>query len=205
MTAALAVWLVLAAPAAEIEIEGEPTEEELGSFRKLSAEPGGYARVLITTAFGRGFRFNNPFRLETQIGATEQSLSLTAPYHDVGLGLLFGDPNGLQHGGALRLSIALEGVEQQALGVSYLAAYRDPDLPLMGYGRLGLSILTAPDPNAGGELAAGFAAFFTGGVGVHAELVGNLFYGAGSLEAQYTVVPVLSLQGGIIADFEVLP
>jgi hypothetical protein len=202
---ALAAWLILAAPAAEIEVEGEPTEEDLRSFRKLSAEPGGYARVLITGAFGRGFRFNNPFRLETQLGKTERSLSLTAPYHDVGLGLLFGEPDGIQHGGALRLSIALEGVEQQALGVSYLIAYRDPDLPVLGYGRLGLSILTAPDPNVGGELAGGVAAFFTGGFGVHAELVGNLFYGAGSLEAQYTVVPVLSLQGGIITELEVLP
>lgn len=228
---ALAAWLFLAAPVAqgdateadvppaasrnagseasdaraEIDVEGEPTAEELRLYGRLAEEPGTYARILLTSAFGRGFRFNNPFRLETQLGETEQSLSLTAPYHDVGLGVLFGSPNGLQHGGALRFSIALEGVEQQALGIHYITAYRDPDVPLMGYGRLGLSLLTAPDVNVGGELAAGMAAFFTGAVGVHAELVGNLFYGAGSLEAQYTAIPILSLQGGIIADFEVLP
>lgn len=205
MTGVVAAWLILAAPTAEIEVEGEPTPTELRAYRRLSAERGGYARVLVTSGFGRGLRFNNPFRLATQLGDTEQSLSLTAPYHDVGLGLVFGDPDGLQHGGALRLSVALEGVPQQALGVSYLTVYRDPDFPVMGFGRLGVSILAAPDPNAGGELALGAAAFFTGGVGLQAELVGNLFYGAGSLETQYTVIPVLSLQGGIIIDFEVLP
>ncbi len=76
---------------------------------------------------------------------------------------------------------------------------------LLGYGRLGVSLLTAPDANLGGELGVGGALFVTGALGVTAELVGNLFYGAGSYEAQFTVVPIVSAQAGIIVDLEVLP
>jgi hypothetical protein len=75
----------------------------------------------------------------------------------------------------------------------------------MVYGRVGPSLLLSPDANLGGELGAGGAYFVTGGLGINLEMVGNLFYGAGTYEAKYTVIPVLSLQGGLILDYEVLP
>ena len=42
-------------------------------------------------------------------------------------------------------------------------------------------------------------------LGLTSELAFDLFYGAGTLERDYTVVPTLSLQLGVIVDFEVLP
>jgi hypothetical protein len=112
----------------------------------------------------------------------------------------------------LHLGVALEGVAQQALSASYLVLYRGP-WPVLGYGRAGTSLLTAPDANVGGELAAGLAYFFTGALGLNAELVGNLYWGADVCEfetaagcqAEASVIPVLSIQGGIIMDYEVLP
>src|SRR5690606_36539282 len=100
-------------------------------------------------------------------------------YFDMSLNATFGDPDGIQHGGALHLAIAVEGVSQQAFSASYLLLHRGRS-PWMVYGRLGVSILTAPDANAGGELGLGLAYFFTGGIGLTTELVGNLFYGAGT-------------------------
>jgi hypothetical protein len=192
-----------AAAAAEGAL-AELDERDARLYRRLSQPRGGYARLLFTSGFGRGLRFNNPFRLETQLGDGGESLSLTAPYFDLGLGLTGGDPDGLQHGAMLHLSLAIEGVAQQSLSASYLLLYRS-DSPLMLYGRGGPVLLTAPDANLGGELAQGANGFFTAGFGVSAELVGSLFYGAGSYEREFTAFPILSLQLGVIADLEVLP
>ena len=49
------------------------------------------------------------------------------------------------------------------------------------------------------------AGFFTGGFGASAELVGSLFYGAGTFEREFTAIPIVSLQLGVVADLEVLP
>ncbi len=188
----------------ESDVDAPLSANELAQYQRLSRPRSGYARFFMTVAFGRGLRFNNPFRLRTQLGDSAESVSLTAPYFDLGLGLAFGDPLGMQHGPSLHLAAATEGVSQQAIGASYMLLYRGSS-PLLGYGRLGASLLTAPDANLGGELAVGGAFFFTGALGVSAELVGNLFYGAGSYEAQFTVVPIVSAQAGIIVDLEVLP
>jgi hypothetical protein len=115
-----------------------------------------------------------------------------------------GPANGFQHGAALRLSLALGGVPQQVLTPSYFVAYRGPHRA-MGYGRLGPSIILAPDPNVGGELAVGGAYFLTAGLGLSAELVGDLYYGAATPERGYSVIPILSGQLGFIVDYEVLP
>ena len=51
----------------------------------------------------------------------------------------------------------------------------------------------------------GGAWLFTAGLGLHAELIGNLFYGAATWDKGLTTIPMLSLQVGLIADYEVLP
>lgn len=186
------------------EAEAEVTAADLELYKRLNHERGGYGRVLFALGGGKGLRFNNPFRLRDQLGEGAESVSATAGYVDLSLAATFGEPDGLQHGGALHFAIAAEGVSQQAFSASYLALYRGPSA-WMFHGRLGVSILTAPDANAGGELAVGLSYFFTGALGLTTELVGNLFYGAGTYEAEVTAVPVLSLQGGLIVDFEVLP
>lgn len=178
--------------------------DELELYRRLNHERGAYGRMFLTLGGGKGLRFNNPFRLSDQLGDGPESLSATAGYFDLSVNATLGDPDGVQHGGSLHLAIAVEGVGQQALSASYLLLHRGRS-PLMLYGRLGVSFLTAPDFNAGGELGLGLAYFFTGGIGLTSELVGNLFYGAGTYEAEVTAVPVVSLQGGVIFDFEVLP
>lgn len=57
--------------------------------------------------------FNNPYRLATQLGEDARSVSLTATYADLGLGLAFGPPDGLQHGAAVHASFALAGVSRR--------------------------------------------------------------------------------------------
>jgi len=190
------------ASASEDELQLD--EDDMKIFKNMSRERARYTRLLLTVGAGGGFRFNNPYRLRTQLGDDAESVSATSPYFDAGLGVAFGEPNAIQHGAMAHLSVALEGVAQQAINLSYLLAYRS-DSPVLVYGRIGSTLLTVPDPNVGAELAAGLGVFFTGGVGLTAELIGNLFYGAGSYEAEFTVIPILSMQGGLIVDFEVLP
>jgi A/G-specific adenine glycosylase len=208
----LALWLALIALARPAQAADKPADrdeavldkEELALYQRESKPRGIYARIFPTVSFGRGFRFNNPFRLRTQLGDTAESVSLTAPYVDLGVGVGFGNPFGVQHGPNVHASFAVSGVSQQAIALSYMALYRGSS-PVTGYARGGISILTAPDANVGGELALGFAAFFTGSLGVTAEVIGDLFYGAGTFEKKFTAVPILSLQLGLIYDFEVLP
>jgi hypothetical protein len=162
------------------------------------------SRLLASTAVGTGLRFNNPYRLRTELGSDARSVSLTAGYIDVGAAYAFGPPDGLQHGAALHLSLALSGISQQALTPSYLLAYRG-EHRFLGYGRLGPSILLAPDPNVGAEIGAGFAWFFTAGLGLTAEVVFNVYSGAGTRQTSAAVYPILSGQLGLIMDYEALP
>ena len=173
------------------------------ALQRLTKPANPYFRLLGSFGVGEGIRFNNPYRLRTQLGDDGESLSLTAPYADFGVGVSVGDPDGLQHGGALHVSLAISGIAQQAITPGYQALYRRG--AWLGYGRVAAPVLVSPDPNIGFELAAGIAWFFTGAFGLNAELVGDLFYGAGNQEVRYAVYPILSAQLGVIVDYEVLP
>ncbi|WP_437961083.1 hypothetical protein WME76_16585 [Sorangium sp. So ce119] len=177
---------------------------DLEAYRELARPPGTAARVVSTVAMGRGIRFNNPYRLQTQLGETAESLSLTAGYLDLGAAFALGPADGVQHGGALRLSIAVGGVPQESLTPSYFVAYRGVPR-VLGYGRLGAAILIEPDVNVGGELAVGLGYFLLAGVALSGEIVGDLFYGAATYDAAYTVYPVVSAQLGLLIDHELLP
>ncbi len=172
--------------------------------RELLRAPDGYANLFGSIAFGEGLRFNNPYRLHTELGSTAKSISLTAPYVDFGAAMTFGAPNSLQNGLALHTGVSMSGPQQTFLSLSYLAAYR-AGRSFMVYGRIGPSFLLSPDVNVGGEAAASFSYFFTGAIGVTSELAFDLFYGAATLDKNYTVYPVLSGQLGLIVDYEVLP
>jgi hypothetical protein len=173
------------------------------ALRRLTRPTRPYFRLMGSAALGEGIRFNNPYRLQTQLGEDGESLSLTAPYADFGMAFSTGDPDGLQHGGALHVSLALGGVGQQVITPGYQALYRRG--ALLGYGRFATPVIVNPDPNLGFELAAGIGWFLTGAFGLNAELVGDLFYGAGTREVRYAVYPILSAQLGVIVDYEVLP
>lgn len=178
--------------------------ERAALLQQLSAPPRGYARVLAGIGVGSGLRFNNPYRLATQLGPTAESLSATSPYIMATGAVAFGAPDGLQHGAFASLSIALLGIDQAVLTPGYMLLYRGPSR-LLGYARLGPAIVLSPQTNVGGEVAVGGVVFLTGGLGVSLDLAGNIFYGASTWEKKYPTYPVLSVTAGFVVDFEVLP
>lgn len=174
--------------------KAEPKEES----------PSGYLNLFATLGFGGGFRFNNPYRLATQLGADAASVSLSPGFVDFSGNMTFGLPTNVQHGGSVHAGAALGGVPQAYMNVSYILDYHR-HAAWMFHARIGPTILLSPDINVGGELASGFSWLFTGALGLTSELAFDLFYGAGTLERTYSVVPIVSAQLGVIVDFEVLP
>lgn len=168
------------------------------------ATPKGYAHGFGSLTFGRGLRFNNPYRLRTVLGDDAESLSLTANFLDIGLGASFGDPHGWRHGAVGHLSIALDGIRQEVASASYLLLSpigRDGILMFRG----GVPVVLEPDLGAGLEVAVAGAWLVLGGVGVTAELTSSLFFGAATWESDPTLFPILSLQIGGYFEYEVLP
>ncbi|HLV67141.1 MAG TPA: hypothetical protein VKY73_15075 [Polyangiaceae bacterium] len=197
--AAFAVsWCALVPRAANAADTAEP------SHARTAESSGSYAHFFGALAVGRGLRFNNPYRLATQLGETEQSLSLTASYADVSAGASFGSPSGFRHGAVAHLSTALEGIGQEVASLSYVVLHpvgRD----VLVLARAGVPLVLRPDPTTGGELAAGATWFFSGGLGLSAELVGSLFFGAPTWERDPSAIPIVSLQVGVWTEYEVLP
>ncbi|APR78137.1 Hypothetical protein A7982_03484 [Minicystis rosea] len=194
------------APLAVAPLEASPQAKAppAEAPRPLTARVDNEVRLFGSLELGRGFRFNNPYRLATQLGQTAESVSITATYADLGIGLAFGPPDGIQHGGAIHASFALTGVGQAVLTPTYLIAYRGPN-PFLAYGRLGPSIVLTPTPTIGGELAGGFAWFLTGKVAIAGELVLDVYYGSGTYDVGIATYPILSGQLGLLVDHEFLP
>jgi hypothetical protein len=163
----------------------------------------GYGQVFATMYFGDGLRFNNPYRLATPLGGDAESVSRTAAYVDFGMGITFERPLALQHGMALRSSFSVEGVRQAVVTPSYLAWRRWG--AFAAHGRAGFPVVLTPSVTWGLEAAGGGTWFFLGGFGVSAEVVGDVFYGAGTADARVVTYPVLSGQLGLVAAYEVLP
>jgi hypothetical protein len=158
---------------------------------------------LLSLALGRGLRFNNPYRLETPLGDTAESVSLAATYLDVGVGVSFGRRD-FRQGVLLAGSVALQGIGQLVLTPSYLA-----ELGLnesFGVrGRAGIPIVVAPDTTAGLEAAVGAGWLMAYGLGALVELVGDVFFGAATDQTSITTIPMLSLQIGVFFDHQVSP
>ena len=179
--------------------EPEVVAKEPDPFR---TKPG-YVQIFASVMVGTGLRFNNPYRLATPLGDDAESLSRTAVYTDFGLGVTFGNPLGIQHGLALRVSAAVEGVGQVVATPSYLLWRRWHSLA--AFGRLGFPVVLTPSPTWGFEASAGGAWFFLGGVGLVAEIVGDVIYGAGTADVGTATYPLLSGQLGLLTTFEVMP
>ncbi len=195
---------MLVAGSARVAAAEEPALDPSAAVKPFEGPPGRYVRFLFSAASGVGFRFNNPYRLSTELGDDAASTSLTAPFLDFAASALGGPPSGVQHGGSLHVGSSLAGPGQPYLTPSYILAYR-ASLPVLVYGRIGTPIVLAPDPNIGGEIAASVSYFFTAGIGVTTEVAFDLFYGAATLDEQYTAIPVLFAQLGVVADYELLP
>lgn len=173
------------------------------SALKAASHKSSFVDVFASAFVGDGLRFNNPYRLATVLGHTAESLSRTAPYTDVGAAIAFGNPTRTANGISLRVSVALEGVSQSVLTPSYIVLRRFSDCA--AYARAGAAIVLSPDTTWGFEVAAGGIWFARAGIGVVAEVVGDLFYGAATREASQPTYPVLSGQGGLWLSWEALP
>ena len=202
LTATLCLLAPRVARAEPVLTRAAPAQER---YRTPIPGSEAYFHGFGSLSFGKGLRFNNPYRLATPLGDSAESLSLTAAYYDLGLGLVHGPSHGLSHGAVVHLSIAAQGIPQEVLSVSYVALERVNDGRVLLLGRAGMPITLQPDLSAGLELSAGAALMITAGIGVQAELVGSLFYGAGTQERSVTTIPVLSAQLGLFIDYEVLP
>jgi hypothetical protein len=191
-----------AAPAPPASTAG--TDEVALELRSLSHTIELDKHILGSVELGQGFRFNNPYRLATQLSADPRSVSITAAYADVAAGFTIGPPDGLQHGGAVHTSFAIEGVPQAVITPTYLLAYRGPRA-VLGYGRLGPSFVLTPDPTIGLEAAGGFAWFFTSKFAIAGEVVFDVYYGAGTHDVAIATYPIVSGQLGLLFDQELLP
>ena len=185
----------------------EPAQWPLGQerYRTPIAGSDAYWHGFGSLSLGKGLRFNNPYRLATPLGDSPESLSLTAAYYDLAIGLVRGPARGLAHGGVLHLSIAAQGIPQEVLSVSYTALERLGNGRSLLFGRAGIPIILGPDLSGGLEVAVGAAYMLTAGLGVQSELVGSLYYGAATQDRSVTTIPVLSAQLGLFVDYEVLP
>jgi hypothetical protein len=179
-----------------------PSQER---YRTPIAGSEAYWHGFGALSLGKGLRFNNPYRLATPLGDTPESLSLTAAYYDLALGFVRGPARGLGHGAVLHLSIAAQGIPQEALSVSYTALERLEGGRTLLFGRAGIPIVLAPDLTGGLEIAVGAAYMITAGLGVQSELVGSLYYGAATPDHSVSTIPVVSAQLGLFVDYEVLP
>jgi len=177
-------------------------QEKLDREEPFATKPG-YVQLFASLYFGDGLRFNNPYRLSTPLGNDAESVSRTASFFDIGIGATFGNPLGIQHGAALRTSIAMEGVGQTVMTPSYLGWKRWRSLA--AHARVGVPLVLTPEITWGLEAAGGGTFFFLGGFGVSAEIVGDVFWGTGTRDSKVTTYPVLSGMLGLVAAYEVLP
>lgn len=191
-----------APPSPEEPIEARPLAPRAEPDEPLRDKPG-YAQLFVSVMGGTGLRFNNPYRLSTPLGEDAESVSRTAAYFDFGFGMTLGNPLGFQHGAALRVTTAIEGVGQVVMTPSYFGWRRLG--PFAAFGRVGLPAVLTPDVTWGFEGALGGAFFFLGGLGIVGELVGDVFYGAGTRDVGTPAYPVLAGQLGLIGTYEVLP
>lgn len=196
--------LVLATSTSRRARADEPSAEDRAApVVSPLAQKAGYAHLFATALTGTGFRFNNPYRLSTVLGSRAESVSRTAAYVDVGIGATFGDALGFQYGAALRSSFAVEGVRQAVLTPSFVGYRRWGAWAVMG--RAGTPIVVQPDATWGLEAGLAGTWYFVGGIGLTAEIVGDVFYGTGTAEVRVASYPVLSGQAGLTISWEVLP
>jgi len=204
-------WLGVAAASLLVSTQAAGADmDSAGRAPNRSAEAGPASDAsptpisgLLQLSFGRGVRFNNPYRLSTPLGESAESVSLAAAYLDLGGALLFG-PGDFRHGASLSGAVALQGIGQLVLTPSYLALFGlDDEVAIRG--RAGVPVVVAPDASAGLEAAVGASYAVAYGLGAVVELVGSVYFGAATDERSITTIPMLSLQLGICFDHQVAP
>jgi hypothetical protein len=200
----LGVALARPATAAELELAGPvPLTAESARSSAGASQASRSLRLLAALSVGKGLRFNNPYRLATPLGDTPESVSLSATYLDVGLAALLPAVPRLEHGVALDVLLALDGIGQLGLTPSYLLLFEPrPSFGLRG--RLGLPLVVAPDTSIGIEAGIGAQLPVAYGFGLTGELVGTVFFGAATEQKSVTTIPMLAVQLGLCFDERVL-
>jgi hypothetical protein len=160
---------------------------------ELEPEPG---QLSGTLGLGRGLRFNNPYRLATPLGDTAQSVSLSATYLDFGVQLLAPALPGVDQGASLDALFALDGIAQLGLTPSYVIQFALTERFFL-HGRVAIPFVITPDTTVGLEAAAGPRFDLAWGLGLTAELVGSVFFGAATEQRSVTTIPMLSFQIGV--------
>ncbi len=201
LVASVVASLLAASTGAHAATRDEPTPaaSQVGE----TAERVGYMHFMGSLGFGDGLRFNNPYRLATPLGDTPESVSRSASYADFGAAFTAGSLQGFQHGMALHVSVATEGVGECVMSLSYLL-YKRRGM-FAGFARAGVPFQVTPQATWGLEASGGAIWFFRGGLGLSAEIIGDLFYGAATAERRVTTYPMLSGQLSLVFDYEVLP
>jgi len=179
-------------------------EDEPEGPHFLARKRSGYVQVFATAQGGAGLRFNNPFRLATQLSSSAEAVSRTAAYAELGVGATLGDPLGLQHGATVRMAFALEGVQQAVLTPSYMIFLRTSG-PFAAFARAGVPVVLTPNRTFGVEGALGAVWFVRAGLGLTGELVGDVFWGTGTRDRGTPAYPLLSAQAGLLVAYEVMP
>jgi hypothetical protein len=200
----LLVVLVLVCRPAIAEVPAGALAEVASERSRTGSEVQDIIHVWGALATGQGLRLNNPYRLQTQLGTTAESLSLTAPYAEACTGVLLGNPYGFQQGPALNFSVALVGVPQQVLAPGYMLLSRVSRRWGL-WVRAALPVIIQPDVNLGLDLALGGGFRVLAGFGLFGEVVASVFEGAATDQRQATLIPVVSLQAGLSTHYEVLP
>lgn len=163
-----------------------------------------YLRSQIDAGVGKGLRFNNPFRLQTQLGSNAESLSLSAAYLDLRGVVLFGDPFGWHYGAAASVALAVQGVPQQVVTPAFTTG-----LPLSEAfwlnGFLGCPLVLGPDFNAGVEFGLEVSYWPRAGWGIYTGLAWDQFWGAATDESTAAAIPILAAQAGLSLQYELLP
>jgi hypothetical protein len=184
-----------------------PSAATVVAEQRSSAPAGSPAahslRLLAALSVGKGLRFNNPYRLATPLGDTAESVSLSATYLDLGLAALLPAVPLVEHGIALDVLLALDGIGQLGLTPSYLLLF-EPRRSFALRGRLGLPLVVAPDSSIGLEAGLGAQLPIAYGFGLTGELVGTLFFGAATEQKGVTTIPMLALQLGLYFDERVI-
>jgi hypothetical protein len=163
-----------------------------------------YARTQLDVGVGKGLRLNNPFRLQTQLGSSAESLSLSAAYLDLRGAMLLGDPFGWHYGGALSVGLALEGIAQQVVTPAFSTGSPLSEQFFLA-ALVGCPLVLGPDFNAGVELGLELSYWPRAGWGFYSGVLWDQFWGAATDEASAASIPILALQMGVSLQYEVLP
>lgn len=122
-------------------------------------------------------------------------------------GLVLGVAMNLSGDGSSTPELGVDPAQQFVLAPGYMMMLRPSPVPdLLAFFKGSVGFTLSPDFSPGLELSAGGAFMLFAGVGLYAELAGALYVGAATEpEGPPSYHPIVSIDGGIFIDYEVLP